>query len=320
MRIHRGYLFWGIFFVLLGGIPLLARAGILDGDRFGDLGRFWPVLLIAIGVSIVLARTRAVALAGTVIAGLIVGSVAGGALAFGGGWALDFGDCGGSGSASMQSQSYEGTFSGPAGVDLVLDCGTLDVQAGASMQSLTGWALTARYQGGRPDVQATATSLAVSSPQATFKRQEWTLLLPPAQLGALGLTVNAGNATADLSAATPADLDLTVNAGEARFLTGPSALARLDAAVNAGRLRLTLGGSTTGDLTVNAGTLQLCAPSTAALRLELGDGFAFSTNLAERGLTHVGSTWQRAGTGATISLHIEGNAGSLELDPVGGCW
>jgi hypothetical protein len=319
MRIHRGHLFWGIFFVLLGGIPLLARAGLLDGDRFGDLGRWWPVLLIAIGIAIVLARTRAVALAGTIVAALIVGGIAGGALAFGGGWVLDFGDCGATSRATLESQTYQGTFTGPAGVDLVLDCGTLDLDAGASMSNLTGWSLTARSQGAPPKVQSTGTSLSVASPQGALKRQEWRLLLPPGRLQALGLTVNAGNARADLGGTTLAELDATVNAGEAFLATGTGPLARLDASVNAGRLRLTLGGAVTGEVTVNAGTIDLCVPPDATLRLDLGGGFAFSTNLAERGLTHVGSTWARSGTGPTIVLHIEGNAGTLALDPDGGC-
>ncbi|MFN8620796.1 MAG: DUF5668 domain-containing protein [Chloroflexota bacterium] len=320
MRIHRGYLFWGIFFVLLGGIPLLARAGVLDGNRFGDLGRWWPVLLIAVGIAIVLARTRAVALIGTVIAGLIVGGIAGGALAFGGGWVLDFGDCGATSSAKLESHTAQGTFTGPAGVDLVLDCGTVDVQAGATTSSLTGWTLTSRSQGAPPEVRSTGTSLSVSAPKGSLKRQEWDVLLPPTQIQALGLTVNAGNATGDLTAATLTDLDTTINAGEARLQTGMTPLARLGATVNAGRLRLTLGGATTGEVAVNAGSLDLCVPPDATLRLDLGGGFAFSTNLADQGLAHVGSTWTRAGTSdATITLHIEGNAGSLELDPAGGC-
>ena len=49
MRIHRGYLFWGIVFVLLGGIPLAERSGLIDAQRLSDVGRLWPLLLIAIG-------------------------------------------------------------------------------------------------------------------------------------------------------------------------------------------------------------------------------------------------------------------------------
>lgn len=321
MRIHRGYLFWGIFFVLLGGIPLLARAGILDGDRFGDLGRWWPVLLIVVGLAIVLARTRAVALAGTVIAGVVVGALAGGALAFGSGWALDIGDCSAAPPGDVQTRSEQGTFSGPASVDLVLDCGSLDVQAGPSMGSLTGWGLTARSAGSPPVIDSSSTSLSIASPKDGLRRQEWQLLLPPAQLGAFGLTLNAGSATADLSGATLTSVDATVNAGDARVLGGTGPIGDLDAVVNAGRLRLTLAGTTNGSVTVNAGSLDLCVAPGATLRLEIGDGFGFSTNLEERGLTRVGDTWQREGTGTTtVFLNVSGNVGTFTLDPAGGCW
>lgn len=36
MRIRRGLLFWGLFLIPLGGIPLLARAGTIDAARFAD--------------------------------------------------------------------------------------------------------------------------------------------------------------------------------------------------------------------------------------------------------------------------------------------
>jgi hypothetical protein len=44
MRIRPGLLFWGIFFLLLGGIPLLVRAGVLDANVLADAWRLWPLL------------------------------------------------------------------------------------------------------------------------------------------------------------------------------------------------------------------------------------------------------------------------------------
>ena len=81
-----------------------------------------------------------------------------------------------------------------------------------------------------------------------------------------------------------------------------------------------------GDLEVNAGTIDLCVPPDAALRLTVGDDFAFDTNLAAQGLTEATSedddegVWQRPGTGGpTITLSVDGNAASFRLDPAGGC-
>ncbi len=58
MRPHRGYLFWGFFFILLGGIPLAARQGWIDASQWGEIGRLWPLIVIAIGVVILLSRTQ----------------------------------------------------------------------------------------------------------------------------------------------------------------------------------------------------------------------------------------------------------------------
>jgi hypothetical protein len=34
MRLRRGFLFWGIFFILLGGIRLAARQGWIDASQW----------------------------------------------------------------------------------------------------------------------------------------------------------------------------------------------------------------------------------------------------------------------------------------------
>src|ERR671915_1325793 len=84
MRVHRGYLFWGVFFVLLGAVPLADRLGLLAIDDLGGLGRLWPLAIIAIGVAVLVSRSR-VALLGPLAAGLVLGSLAGVALASGAG-------------------------------------------------------------------------------------------------------------------------------------------------------------------------------------------------------------------------------------------
>jgi predicted membrane protein len=56
MSAHRtqGRIFWGILLILVGGLFLLDRMDWLD---FGDLiGRFWPVVFILLGVSILLSN------------------------------------------------------------------------------------------------------------------------------------------------------------------------------------------------------------------------------------------------------------------------
>ena len=57
MRIDRRFLGWGVFLVALGGVPLLVQLGALDSSTVAQLWRFWPVLLIAGGLAILLSRT-----------------------------------------------------------------------------------------------------------------------------------------------------------------------------------------------------------------------------------------------------------------------
>ena len=58
MRVRRGPLFWGVFLVLLGGIPLLVRTGAIDGAVFADAWRFWPLILVAVGLAILVTFFR----------------------------------------------------------------------------------------------------------------------------------------------------------------------------------------------------------------------------------------------------------------------
>ena len=72
MRIRSGLLFWGLFFILLGGLPLLVRAGALDPNAFSEAWRLWPLLLVAFGVALIFGRSRAGILA-TVVAAVALG-------------------------------------------------------------------------------------------------------------------------------------------------------------------------------------------------------------------------------------------------------
>src|SRR5665811_2221638 len=75
MRVDRGRLNWGIFFIVLGLVPLAYYRG---ATGLGEAWRLWPLILVGIGLAFVLSRTRAFFLGGTVVAiclGLVFGSV-----------------------------------------------------------------------------------------------------------------------------------------------------------------------------------------------------------------------------------------------------
>ena len=58
MSTRRGPLFWGLFLLLLGGIPLLVRGDVLDDAVFADAWRLWPLILVAVGLAILLGHRR----------------------------------------------------------------------------------------------------------------------------------------------------------------------------------------------------------------------------------------------------------------------
>ena len=113
-----------------------------------------------------------------------------------------------------------------------------------------------------------------------------------------------------------------LNAGDIRIAAGAASVRHLAVKMNAGRVRLALGaGAATGSISVNAGTVDLCVPAGAGLRLDVEEQLTFVTNLSSRGLAHDGTVWTRAASngGGIIDLAVEGNAASFNLDPSGGC-
>jgi hypothetical protein len=316
MPVRRGPLFWGLFLLLLGGIPLLVRAGVLDSGLFADAWRFWPLILVGVGLTILVGHRRAGA-AITVILALALGVAAGGALAAGSIPFTNVGDCVVT-RAPMERVTQAGTLDAPASIDLDLDCGEVAV----TTTETSTWSLDAGHLGAPPTVTAAGSSLSVAAPeQAGAHRQEWSLALPAASTRTLGLVANAATATFDLRGTALDRFRAELNAGDLRLDASQARIGRLELTMNAGRARVSLAaGSTLGSLSVNAGAIDLCVPADAALALGVPDQLTFSHNLERRGLARDGDTWRRAGTGGdTIDLSIDGNAASFTLDPDGGC-
>jgi hypothetical protein len=317
VRVRRGLLFWGLFLVALGGVPLLARAGAIDADRVAQAWRLWPLLLVALGLTLILGRSRAGVL-GTVVAALALGIVAGGGLAASTSWIGNVGGCGAAESSSDQRLDRSGTLAGPGTVDLEMDCGTLDV----SMTPGTDWHLIATYRGDEPSIDASVDSLTVHSPDAFGdRRQSWQLELPTDRTSDIAITANASTGKITLGGATIATLKADLNAGDLRIDTTEGRVSTLDVSINAGRVRIRAGGDLHGTLSANAGSLELCAPPDAALRIRVVEQLTFGHNLDDRGLTRTGDVWSREGStdGGLVDLEVQGNAANLTLDPDGGC-
>jgi len=323
VKIDRRFLGWGVFLVALGGVPLLVQLGVLESSTVAELWRFWPVLLIAGGLGLLLSRTSFAGLGG-ILAAATFGLMLGGLLGAGSGGIGDLG-CVPTG-GGMTFPASHGDLTGPsASVDLTVNCGTLHTTTAAG----TTWNLSGTSASGvSPTVQAGTAALAISSPKGSIfdfgsAPADWTLSLPRIPVTDLGLTMNAGTATVDMTGTPVSSLSLTANAGSVRIdLSGSTQVGSLSATVNAGDVRVGLPAqSTSGSVTVNAGSFGFCVPNGTAVRVQTS-GVLGGNNFADSGLTQNGSTWTSPGydTASTkLDLQATVNAGSLEMDPKGGC-
>lgn len=295
--------------------------GLIDESLLAGAWRLWPVGLIALGAAILIGRSGT-AVASTVVLALVLGLLAGGALAAGGDWFGIASGCGERDAQATSSFEADGALASGAEVDLRFGCGQLDVTTAIE----DTWHLAARHDGAEPDVDIRDDGLTLRTagdgPFSGGRRQTWELELPTETAIALDAQVNGASASFGLFGAQLSSFALQTNAGDAAIDLAGAEAARLEIQTNAGRIGLILDdGPLTGRLEVNAGAIELCVPDGAGLRLDASDSTAFGDNFAERGLTESDDVWTRdasAGAG-TIQLEIDGNAASVTLNPQEGC-
>jgi hypothetical protein len=316
MQVNRGLVFWGIALITAGAVALLIQTGTIEGDRAREAWQYWPIALILIGLAIIAARTP-FALVATIVAALAVGGLAGTLVA---GWPEGF-SFGCSGDLDG-GQTETGTFSGPAEVQLELNCGELKVSTGEG----DAWELNARHaSGAEPEITSTESSFRVRNeggPWFTDSRQAWDITLPTDVELALSVSANAASSRLDLADASLAELDLDANAGDVLVELLGTDVASLEFDLNAGSLAVVVDDATvaTGSMSVNAGSLELCAPDGVAFAITIEDpNVTFSHNLDESGLDRSGDTWGSGDGTPGVELNVEGNAGSFTLNPDGGC-
>lgn len=326
MRIREGFLGWGVFFVLVGAIPLAVRNGLISGDVVSDWWSAWPLILIGIGVALVLRRTVLEFLGGLIVAATF-GIMVGAALA-GGSFNFPLGGCGGEGGASA-FPTAGGLFSGPATVSVEFNCGNLALTQGSTSG---GWSVEGvSDQGHPPRIAADGDSLSIKPADNASgfldffgPRSRWTVGLPADTPITLEVRANAGEATLSLGEATLERVDVELNAGSTTVdLASVRQLGGLDVGVNAGSASITLPAlSTSGTLKVNAGSIEMCAPPDAALRLVTNENIAASYDFGGRTLTQTGTTYESPGYASAeiqIEFQIDANAASFSLDPEEGC-
>jgi cell wall-active antibiotic response 4TMS protein YvqF len=323
VRLDRRLLGWGVFFILLGAVPLAVRQGLIPADAVARAWTLWPLLLIAAGVGLLLRRTPFEFLGGLLTAATL--GLIGGALIAGG--AIPFGSCS-SDRDTTAFPSQHGDLSGRATVSLNLNCGDLTVRTADG----STWTLEGVDEGGQvPTLDVASDRLRVSSPNRSGINilgapDRWTVTLPTAPTLDLQARVNAGSGRLDLRSARLAGVDIVVNAGALTLdLSQAVAIEQLTVQLNAvGDSQVMLPNlSMHGAIRANAaGDVRLCPPAGAGLRLTTNDNLTASNNYAARGLSKVGAAWETpsfASAAVRIDLETTANAGSFELGQEGSC-
>lgn len=321
----RTLLNWGIFFIVLGAIPLAVMWGVIDPGAAQGLLRLWPLILIGIGVGLLLRLTPAAPIGGVVVAA--TAGMLGGAL-LAGGFAGFGGTCAG-GTADGEVTTRAGQFTGSGtSVEMELTCVALTVERGAG----TAWAVEARHASGSPpQIDESASGLRLRTGQGTFvfpfggdSRRDWRVTLPADSRLGMGLTLNASQGDVVIGGGELDSVSGTLNASDVRIdmsAAGTSAQS-VNFTLNASSGAVSLPPeSVSGNMTLNASSLEMCVAPEVGLRIQYNDTLS-SDNFAAAGMRRNGDAWEddAYGTAAQrIDLHVSSNVSSINISRAGGC-
>jgi hypothetical protein len=318
---HRRYLGWGVFLVCLGLVPLAVQLAWIDARTAAALLRFWPFILVGIGISLALRITR-YQVVGSVISGAATGLVFG--AFFAGGIASPSVICAGDQPRSAPATQSGAFDSSSVQVNLELTCGEVDV----TRTSAPAWSTIVATDGDSPVVQADASSLDVRSSDARFaspftggSNERWHVTLPAAATVSAGLTLNAASGDIALGHGQVSSVSSTLNGSDATLdLTGTSAASSLGSTLNASSMRLILPASPVhANVTLNVSSLTICVPPTTPLAIDYTNTLG-TNNFVSAGLVGSGQGWTTADLGApTSELHITSNLSSVSLERSGEC-
>jgi hypothetical protein len=314
---------WGVFFVVLGSVPLAVRAGLVTSETAGMAWRLWPLILVGAGVGLLLHERRAAAVGGLVVS--VTFGLIGGGLISGSGFDIGAIACGDA-HAGGPREARDGTLGANASVSLDQRCGDVNVR----MLDGTGWTLAADGGDLAPDITVSSSEVRIRSSQRHVivfpgfgPRESWDVGLPRGSTIDLDTTLNAGTGHLDLRGGHFGVVGTTVNAGDMRIDLGGATASSLSLTLNAGSTRIVLpASSVTGSVTVNAGSIELCAAPGVGLRFTTNPNITASYDFGSAGLVQSGSTWTSpdyATAAVRIDLSTTANAGSVALNPKDGC-
>lgn len=323
MRFDRRLTGIGLFLIFCGAVLLAVRQGLISATTAERAWTLWPLLLIGTGLSLVLAGRPASATGGLIVA-VTLGTMAGALVGTGGGFPL-IGCSGAHTGSAFPAQT--GQLGPVASARVEFRCGELSLGVVAG----SAWRVEGSSADGQPPkITATADQIVVEpgdngGPVFLGGASEtWRISVPAASTLAVEVTVNAGDGRVDLGGGELSNTTFVVNAGSSRIdLRNALAAGSLVGSVNAGSATVWLPAlALTGDLSVNAGSLNLCAPPNIGLRLVTSESVAASNDFADRGLIHTGDAWETAGyatAAVKIVLNVSANAGSVSLNGPRAC-
>ena len=320
MRVNRKLLNAGLFLVAIGGVVVAADQGAIDTATLADVVRLWPLIPIAIGVALVVRRSRL-----SLAAGMLAAAVPG--IVLGSGFAVVprfVGTCGERVEPGLTSTA-DGSIGPAADVYIQSGCGTFNVRTAPG----NAWHLDAgNSKGGAPVVDELDGELlqirAVEGARwgsLTNGRDRWELTLPASGIANLSLNLNATRSYLDLAGARIDALDVTANASDVVLNLAGSSIRDHDAFVNTGVLSIHLGGGSdfSSYIRVNAGEVQVCAPPELGLQVSNRGHFRQLTvgGAPQSGLNWQSLNYESAPYHADIEFRTE--LGTVSINPIGGC-
>lgn len=220
--------------IAVGVVLLLQTTGAVDWGLWARLWPFWPVILIAIGVNILLGR-RAPWLASGIVLLLFLGAI-GGAVALS---STNVGRV-----TSWESFALDGTASAEARVSFGAGSMIVSALPPGSPSLMEG---TFRTPGGEADVRLTRSgdraTLRISMPSRRWYRPstdaEWTIAFARTPRLAIELDGGAADMKLDLRELKVGSLDMDIGAADVDVAL-PAAAGLTDVAVDAGASDITL--------------------------------------------------------------------------------
>jgi hypothetical protein len=319
MAIHRRFLYAGLFLVAVGGVLVTANVTGVNEPWLRDALRLWPLAIIAIGLAVVVRRSRFSLPAG-VLAAVGPGLLLGGAMVAGPRVAFECSDL----PASNPTFTQNGVMLPSSAVSLGAGCGTSRITTAPG----TGWSITAASTDGRqPEIFYDEDAVSIESPARGGRqlvlgnrREDWDVTLP-STMQALTLSSHANTMSVALPGATIGAVVVEADAASVRIDATGATIDQLDVQADFGVVSIVLPSTRylNGYMNVDVGTLRLCqTPGTGMTVSFVGDG---PRDVSVAGQPLASEQWSGGNVLATnqIALEVDVTFGSVDINPIGGC-